>query len=164
MVASWLSRIILVKMTLLPKILDLFRVLPVSVLPYYLLILQWRVNTYIWDQVRTCCLGRFSLNWMVALAFLILLNMIRQFSWLTWLNTIQLQSPHCGMAWKQQTVILWSLTISAGSTLKNTRQLLTLLHATFWPYGTDWKRTCPLQSPHIPLLSFLNKHSFHIWK
>ena len=49
---SWLGRINAVKMTILPKLLYLFRVLPSPIPAYFLRIIQNRMTTFIWGTSR----------------------------------------------------------------------------------------------------------------
>lgn len=49
---SWLGHITVVKITLFLKILYLFRVLPATVPPHYLHILQHQIITYIWGSAK----------------------------------------------------------------------------------------------------------------
>lgn len=49
---SWLGRVASVKMTLLPKLLYHFRVLPVLIPSYFFRAIQCRVYKYIWGPTR----------------------------------------------------------------------------------------------------------------
>lgn len=49
---SWLGRINAIKMTLLPKLLYLFRVLPIPIPAYYLRIIQRKVMSFIWGSSK----------------------------------------------------------------------------------------------------------------
>lgn len=49
---SWLGWINAVKMSILPNFLYLFRVLPVSLLSYFLRLIQRRVMSFIWDKIK----------------------------------------------------------------------------------------------------------------
>ena len=49
---SWFGRIAAVKMTLLPKLLYLYRVLPISIPAHYFRIIQRRVSSFVWGTSR----------------------------------------------------------------------------------------------------------------
>lgn len=49
---SWLGRVAAVKMSLLPKLLYLYRVLPIAIPPYYHRTIQNRVFKYIWGPTK----------------------------------------------------------------------------------------------------------------
>lgn len=49
---AWMGRIAVIKMSILPKILYLFRVLPIPVPAHYLRILQCWASQFIWGQLK----------------------------------------------------------------------------------------------------------------
>lgn len=49
---SWLGRVVAVKMPLLPKLLYLYRVLPIAIPPYFHRVIQSRVFKYIWGPIK----------------------------------------------------------------------------------------------------------------
>lgn len=51
---AWLGRLTVTKMSILPKILYLFQVLPIPVPSHFLQILQRRVLKFIWGKTRPC--------------------------------------------------------------------------------------------------------------
>lgn len=49
---AWMGRITVVKMSILPKILYLFRVLPINVPAHFFRILQRRSAQFIWNKLK----------------------------------------------------------------------------------------------------------------
>lgn len=79
---SWLGCITAVKMTLLPKILYLFRVLPISI-PSYFWALQRHVHEFIWGSTKPRSPGLFSkeVDFREVWVYLISLNITKQPNW-----------------------------------------------------------------------------------
>lgn len=51
---SWVGKINVIKMAILPKILYLFRVLHISVPTYFLRIMQRKITTFVWGSSKRC--------------------------------------------------------------------------------------------------------------
>lgn len=51
---SWIGKINVIKMTVLPKMLYLFRVLPIPIPAYFLRNLQRKTQAFIWSSLKSC--------------------------------------------------------------------------------------------------------------
>lgn len=160
---SWIGKINVIKMAILPKILYLFRVLPIPVPAYFLRILQRKALTFVWGSLKPR-LPKHTLYLPKPKGGLGFPNFT------TYYHAAQL--AHIPKYHAKREIPLWvalesidcdplsitNLVWSNSSDRKKLNNPITKHTLAIWD---KFKLVNGLQSPHIPLLSFLKNPLFY---
>ena len=160
---SWIGKINIIKMTILPKILYLFRVLPISVPTYFLRNLQRKTLAFIWGSLKHC-VSKQTLYFSKLKGGLGFPNFASYYHAAQIACIPKYHAKYETPLWVAIEAIdcdpfsITNLIWSKPSDRKNIKNKITKHTITIWD---KFKLIKGLQSPHVPLLSFIRNPLFY---